>query len=201
MLPLGWRLLMETLSEVEVGPCRDSQYLRPLRVHYTQNGTRKHWDFMKTHDSVSILIFNSTRESFILVKQFRPAVYMCECVRRGILPADITTADCSPQSRMAAELLPASAGVTYELCAGIVDKPGLSLQEIAQEEILEECGYNVSVENLQKITSYRPERIWWTTVLAFHCQIWLDHIMHYRILLSSAKSAHYSRIILEYNEH
>ncbi|XP_067894606.1 uridine diphosphate glucose pyrophosphatase NUDT14 isoform X2 [Heterodontus francisci] len=155
MLPLGWRLLMETLSEVEVGPCRDSQYLRPLRVHYTQNGTRKHWDFMKTHDSVSILIFNSTRESFILVKQFRPAVYMCECVRRGILPADITTADCSPQSRMAAELLPASAGVTYELCAGIVDKPGLSLQEIAQEEILEECGYNVSVENLQKITSYR----------------------------------------------
>ncbi|XP_041069716.1 uridine diphosphate glucose pyrophosphatase NUDT14 isoform X2 [Carcharodon carcharias] len=110
---------------------------------------------MKTHDSVSVLIFNSTRESFILVKQFRPAVYMCECARQGILPALMTTGDDSPESQVPTELLPASAGVTYELCAGIVDKPGLSLQEIAKEEILEECGYNVPAENLQKITSYR----------------------------------------------
>uniref|UniRef100_UPI00398EEC3A uridine diphosphate glucose pyrophosphatase NUDT14 isoform X2 n=1 Tax=Pristiophorus japonicus TaxID=55135 RepID=UPI00398EEC3A len=148
---------MEALSEVKLGPCRDSPYLRPLRIHYTQNGTRKHWDFMQTHDSVSILIFNTTRQSFVLVKQFRPAVYMCECARRGIMPTvDTASKDCSPQSLVAGELLPASAGVTYELCAGIVDKSDLSLQEIAKEEVLEECGYNVSVGNLQKITSYRP---------------------------------------------
>uniref|UniRef100_UPI00398EABD9 uridine diphosphate glucose pyrophosphatase NUDT14 isoform X1 n=1 Tax=Pristiophorus japonicus TaxID=55135 RepID=UPI00398EABD9 len=147
---------MEALSEVKLGPCRDSPYLRPLRIHYTQNGTRKHWDFMQTHDSVSILIFNTTRQSFVLVKQFRPAVYMCECARRGIMPTvDTASKDCSPQSLVAGELLPASAGVTYELCAGIVDKSDLSLQEIAKEEVLEECGYNVSVGNLQKITSYR----------------------------------------------
>ncbi|XP_067847183.1 uridine diphosphate glucose pyrophosphatase NUDT14 isoform X2 [Heptranchias perlo] len=120
------------------------------------NGIRKYWDFMKTHDSVSILIFNTTRESFVLVKQFRPAVYMCECARQGILiAADMTTSTGCPQSPVAAELLPASVGVTYELCAGIVDKPSLSLQEIAKEEVLEECGYNVPVGNLQKITSYR----------------------------------------------
>jgi 8-oxo-dGTP pyrophosphatase MutT (NUDIX family) len=34
--------------------------------------------------------------------------------------------------------------MTLELCAGIVDK-SLSLVEIAQEEILEECGYKVMV--------------------------------------------------------
>ncbi|GCB78910.1 hypothetical protein scyTo_0018671, partial [Scyliorhinus torazame] len=119
------------------------------------NGSRRSWDFMKTHDSVSALIYNSTQESFILVKQFRPAVYMCECARKGILPDLESTGDDTPEARVPIELLPTSAGVTYELCAGIVDKPGLSLKEIAKEEILEECGYNVPVESLQKITSYR----------------------------------------------
>ncbi|XP_072424128.1 uridine diphosphate glucose pyrophosphatase NUDT14 isoform X2 [Chiloscyllium punctatum] len=143
---------MEKLQDVQLGPCPDSRFLRPQRVHFTQNGTRKYWDFMKTHDSVSVLIFNSTQESFILVKQFRPAVYMSECARQGLIPPDETTEDDSSHS---VKLLPASVGVTYELCAGIVDKPGLSLQQIAKEEVLEECGYNVPVEKLQKITSYR----------------------------------------------
>ncbi|XP_015422234.1 PREDICTED: uridine diphosphate glucose pyrophosphatase, partial [Myotis davidii] len=43
-----------------------------------QNGIQKSWDFMKTHDSVTILLFNSSRRSLVLVKQFRPAVYMSE---------------------------------------------------------------------------------------------------------------------------
>ncbi|CAJ1078350.1 uridine diphosphate glucose pyrophosphatase NUDT14 isoform X2 [Xyrichtys novacula] len=50
---------------------------------------------------------------------------------------------------------PASAGVTYELCAGIVDKPDLSLEEIARQEVLEECGYDVPAAKLKRITSYR----------------------------------------------
>ncbi len=54
---------------------------------------------------------------------------------------------------------PASVGVTYELCAGLVDKPNLSLEEIARQEVLEECGYDVPVTKLRKITSYRWEPI------------------------------------------
>lgn len=50
---------------------------------------------------------------------------------------------------------PASAGVTYELCAGLVDKPDLSLEEIARQEVLEECGYDVPASKLKRITSYR----------------------------------------------
>ncbi|XP_023254297.1 uridine diphosphate glucose pyrophosphatase-like, partial [Seriola lalandi dorsalis] len=49
---------------------------------------------------------------------------------------------------------PASAGVTYELCAGLVDKPDLSLEEIARQEVLEECGYDVPASKLKRITSY-----------------------------------------------
>ena len=37
---------------------------------------------------------------------------------------------------------------------GITDKPNKTLKEIAQEEILEECGYNVELENIEKITEF-----------------------------------------------
>ena len=45
-------------------------------------------------------------------------------------------------------------GVTYELCAGIVDKDK-DLAEIAKEEVLEECGYNVPLEKFERIFSGR----------------------------------------------
>ncbi|XP_061468324.1 uridine diphosphate glucose pyrophosphatase NUDT14 isoform X2 [Rhineura floridana] len=103
-------------------------------------------------DSVSILIFNTSRRCFVLVKQFRPAVYMCEMERH--CPQDL---ECKNQEswRTLPDRLPASEGVTYELCAGIVDKPQLSLEEIACKEVLEECGYEVPIVSLKRITSYR----------------------------------------------
>ncbi|XP_023270953.1 uridine diphosphate glucose pyrophosphatase [Seriola lalandi dorsalis] len=63
---------MEEINNIEVVPCTESDYLKPFRVHYNQNGTKKSWDFMRTHDSVSVLIFNTTSHCFVLVKQFRP---------------------------------------------------------------------------------------------------------------------------------
>ncbi|XP_066279391.1 uridine diphosphate glucose pyrophosphatase NUDT14-like isoform X3 [Branchiostoma lanceolatum] len=52
------------------------------------------------------------------------------------------------------ESLAGSEGVTYELCAGIVDKD-VSLKEIAQSEILEEVGFQVPLEKIEEVTSYR----------------------------------------------
>lgn len=49
---------------------------------------------------------------------------------------------------------PFSQGVTYELCAGIIDK-NISRVGIMKQEILEECGYDVPEENLQEIISFR----------------------------------------------
>ena len=46
--------------------------------------------------------------------------------------------------------VPPSLGFTLELCAGIVDKPELSLVEVAREEV-EECGYRVPADRLTKI--------------------------------------------------
>ncbi|KAJ8009229.1 hypothetical protein DPEC_G00086720 [Dallia pectoralis] len=167
---------MEQINDIQVVPCTNSNYLKPFRVHYSQNGTKKSWDFMRTHDSVSVLIFNTSSHCFILVKQFRPAVYMCEWERtkpkapepakQGVedegaaATATSETSSGDPQGEAAAggrgyPEPPASAGMTYELCAGLVDKADLSLEEIARQEVLEECGYDVPVAKLRRITSYR----------------------------------------------
>ena len=48
---------------------------------------------------------------------------------------------------------PVTAGVTFELCAGIVDQKR-PLEKIAQTEVLEETGYWVPLNQLKRITSY-----------------------------------------------
>lgn len=45
-------------------------------------------------------------------------------------------------------------GITLELCAGIVDKPTLSLKEIAQAEVEEECGFKTS-KPLEFVQTFR----------------------------------------------
>ena len=49
---------------------------------------------------------------------------------------------------------PYQAGVSYELCAGLVDKKK-SFKEIAKEEVLEEVGYEISVDQLQEVITTR----------------------------------------------
>ncbi|XP_076306483.1 uridine diphosphate glucose pyrophosphatase NUDT14-like isoform X3 [Tachypleus tridentatus] len=97
---------------------------------------------MKVHDSVAIVIFNISRQVLVFVKQFRPAVYY------NGLPAEETgpTIDTTKY--------PPSEGITVELCAGIVDKDKC-LEEIAKDEILEECGYDVPISSIKKVTSFK----------------------------------------------
>ena len=53
------------------------------------------------------------------------------------------------------EVLPGSAGVTYELCAGLLDQPGLSPEEVTCKEALEECGYCLAPSDLRRVASYK----------------------------------------------
>lgn len=52
------------------------------------------------------------------------------------------------------EKYPVEKGYTLELCAGIVDKTK-PLEEIARDEVLEECGYDVAVSRLEKLITHR----------------------------------------------
>lgn len=51
---------------------------------------------------------------------------------------------------------PAKLGITLELCAGIVDKK-LSMKEIAREEVLEECGFNIPLDRIEEVMTYKYE--------------------------------------------
>ncbi len=112
-------------DSIAVSELENPQFVKPIRIHYRQNGEPRSWEAVKSHDSVAILLYHRTREAFVLVKQFRPPVYMNDKTHLH----------------------------TYELCAGIIDKD-ISLEAIAREEILEECGYNVPLEELEKVSSF-----------------------------------------------
>lgn len=102
---------------------------------------------VSSHPSVAILLYHTTRRAFLLVRQFRPAVY-ATAVRTA---AEAAAASGLPPPAP----LPLSCAFTFELCAGIVgDKPDLSLVETAREEILEETGFNVPAEKIKKVTSF-----------------------------------------------
>lgn len=103
----------------------ETKFVHPVKITYKQNGKNKSWEAVKSFDSVAVLLYNIDKNAFLLVKQFRPPVYL------------------NDKSNLC----------TYELCAGIVDKD-ISLEMIVKEEIDEECGYGVPLENIEKITSF-----------------------------------------------
>ena len=113
------------IEDLKISPLKETNYIKPLKVNFTLNGIKKSWEAVRSHDSVAVLLYHKEKESFLFVKQFRVPVYLND--------KNIT--------------------YTYELCAGLVDKDK-SIEEIAIEEIDEECGYKVELENLQKITSF-----------------------------------------------
>lgn len=105
-------------------------------------------DLVKAHDSVAIITFNTTRNKLVVVKQFRPAVFygqICDYLE--------TVGDSFDSDQLVAKFPPKDA-ITMEFCAGIVDKD-LPLPEIAREELIEECGYNVPVERIEEVIRFR----------------------------------------------
>ena len=115
---------MKNIKFLRLVDCKESDFVQPKSMFYIQNGVEKRWDIIDAHDSVSILLYHKDLDSFVFVKQFRPSIYLKN-----------------------------NDGFTYELCAGLVDK-NTTLAQIAKEEIDEECGFDVPVESIEKITSF-----------------------------------------------
>ncbi|MDR2906032.1 MAG: NUDIX domain-containing protein [Helicobacteraceae bacterium] len=112
------------IKNMRTEPLKEARFVEPLCLFYEEDGKQKRWELIKAHDSVAVLIYNEDDDAFVLVKQFRPPVYLKN-----------------------------QDGYTYELCAGILDK-NKSEQDTAIEEIEEETGYKISAERIERITEF-----------------------------------------------
>lgn len=115
-----------------------SKYLSPVSLLYEVDGNRRRWDAVESHSSIGVILYHRERNAFLLVRQFRPAVYAVEV-------------------RAAAAALrpipPLTSGFTFELCAGLLDKPELTLEEVTSEEIEEEVGYKVPASQIRFVSN------------------------------------------------
>ena len=114
--------MQNIIEDFTLEPLVKPNFVKAALVTYKQNGIQKSWEIIESHNSVAILIYHKEKDVFILVKQFRPPVYH----RNGD-------------------------GMTIELCAGLIDKDK-SLEQIAKEEIEEECGFSVPLDKIERIT-------------------------------------------------
>ncbi|MFV7790609.1 NUDIX domain-containing protein [Aliarcobacter lanthieri] len=117
--------MKNNIENIKIESLKETKYIKPLSVEFVLNGVKKTWEVVRSHDSVSILLYHKEKDSFLLVKQFRMPVYLNDSQIK----------------------------YTYELCAGLIDKDK-TIEEIAIEEIDEECGYEVDLNSIQKITSF-----------------------------------------------
>lgn len=101
---------------------QDSKYLYLKKITYLESNIEKTWDIVNAHDSVAILLYDKEMEGFIFIRQLRINVFNMH--KKSIM---------------------------YELCAGLIDKD-LSEQEIAIQEVEEECGY--VIRDLEKINTF-----------------------------------------------
>lgn len=101
------------------------KFISTRKITFKREGedSIRNWEIVKSHNTVHILVDNIETEELLLVKQVR-----------------IPVLNKSPETE----------GICYEMCAGIVDKD-IPIIKIAEEEILEEIGYQVKPENISLI--------------------------------------------------
>uniref|UniRef100_A0A0K0EWK5 Uridine diphosphate glucose pyrophosphatase NUDT14 n=1 Tax=Strongyloides venezuelensis TaxID=75913 RepID=A0A0K0EWK5_STRVS len=136
------------IRNVEFEPLVNSKYLTPIRMKFEarlkkDDKIRKVvWDVATEHDSVATLLFNKDHNTLLFVKQFRASIFF-GAVRRQKENLGKTLKEIDFTK------YPVDMGYSLELCAGLIDKPGVSVLKHAQEEIFEECGYEVPLEEIK----------------------------------------------------
>ena len=126
-----------SVKNIKIENLTSPRYVKPYQISFDLCEKSVRWECIKAHDSVSVLLYHEDKDAFLLVKQFRPAVWFnLQGAKTG--PLNLTQEG--------------EEGYTYELCAGLMDK-GKSEEQTIIEEIAEETGFAVS--KVERITSTR----------------------------------------------
>lgn len=132
---------MDNITDFRVFPLA-SGALKTFTLHYTQDGMNKTWDLLVIDDTVVTLIYNTTRNVLLFIKQFRPAVYYSS------IPIE------DRKDTIDTKKYPAQLGITIELCTRTITNQNSVLNDI-KEDIKNTFGYSINTSQIQKIASYR----------------------------------------------
>jgi UDP-sugar diphosphatase len=142
------------MHSFEIKPLTSSRYINPYRLAFKHNNMNRVWDGIQSHPSVSCIIYNTDKKCLVLVRQFRPVVYLNQVLEKQDVDNTSRVESLEHLQNLDWSKVSPSEAVTYELCAGICDK-NKTLEETIKEEILEECGYQVELNRIQKVRSFR----------------------------------------------
>jgi UDP-sugar diphosphatase len=145
-------------TEADVGgPFAASRFTQPRRVCYScarQSDVfdvgdprliHRNWDCVEVRPSVAVLVHHLDRRAFLLVKQWRPPVWLHRCRQLQ------QQARASRDGDEGAPHAPLEAGLTLELCGGYLDNPSLDERQTAAAEVAEELGYSVDPAALVRL--------------------------------------------------
>lgn len=63
-------------DSLELAPLQQSAFVKPHSILFELDGKPRRWDMVESHPSVAALLHHRERQAVILVRQFRPAVYV-----------------------------------------------------------------------------------------------------------------------------
>ena len=63
---------MDKITDLKLECMDSSNWVRPRRLKYKQDGVDKEWDLLLARKTVASVIYNKTTDSLVMVKQFRP---------------------------------------------------------------------------------------------------------------------------------
>ena len=112
--------MLKPVKIISIDENTNPKFVKTELVTAERDGVSFKWERIKSHDSVHIVVYNVTTREFLLVNQVRVPVL------------------CSDNSNN---------GIVTECAAGLVDKD-IPIAQIAQEEILEELGYDVPLSKV-----------------------------------------------------
>lgn len=115
--------MLKPVTIKKISPNESPKYVKTQFITAERDGKEFGWEMIKSHNSVHIIVNNVDKKEIMFVKQVR-------------IPVLVNN--------------PGTNGQVYEACAGLVDKD-IPIENIAQEEILEELGYQISIENIDFI--------------------------------------------------
>ncbi|KAJ6633364.1 Uridine diphosphate glucose pyrophosphatase NUDT14 [Pseudolycoriella hygida] len=135
---------MENITKISFEPLPESSSCKPVRMYFEQNGIEKNWDLVNGKVSFSVIVYNKTSNKLVLIKQFQPPVYYAAASKLGYKVYD----------EVDLQKYPVELGVAISLCGGKIEDNS-SLQETAKRRILQQCGFNVSVDCLHEAVTYK----------------------------------------------